>query len=158
MNAINLSFSIFIEIVGWILLITNFTIDNAYDKDDCKNKTIRNCNKGVLMIAVTFILVPLMYWLVLAKCDCAGLRLDIGIELYAVFIGILGIVLIVLGALITERSSNTGCSKTDTGGTVIWVMGMLMLIAALAYGGFAVFETVKGKGLGMRTGRARVAR
>jgi len=141
MEYLNIIFTILIEILGWILIITNFKIDHIYQDNNMTNKTIQNCNKGILMLASAFILLPLIFWYAMLMGDCSKITHIGGIEMYAVFIALLGITLIVLGSLISTNAGNIQGIKNNS--TMIWVLGLIMLFISLGYGGIQIWQWKK---------------
>ncbi len=114
-----------IFVVGIILAVLTSMIDKAASK--CNNDAVRNSNKGVLVLSVLFMIVPIAYAVCRYTCNC-GKHPEMVISTYAVFFWFLSIVLISLGAVIQDNAKKSGCSKAIGPAMGIWIMGSAILI------------------------------
>ena len=128
----NIFFSLSILLLGIILIVSNFNIDNAI-KSTCTDDSLHNSNKGILVLAVTAIVFSLSNMTCTWKCDCSNSG-AIATELYVGIIFLLGIVLISLGTIIqTKAKKSLTCKNAEVHATAVITAGSLMTAFAGSY-------------------------
>lgn len=134
-------FSVIILILGIILIIANFNIDNSIK--NCLDNKLRNSNKGILVLAVTAIVFAISNMTCSWKCDCTKSS-SLAIEIYIGFIFILGITLISLGIIIQNKSKKSlQCKNAAGNATIVVVSGTFMTIISGLYLIFIIYMKYK---------------
>jgi drug/metabolite transporter (DMT)-like permease len=140
---INQIFSLAMLVLGFIMIITNFQIDNALRNQNCDDTALKNSNKGILIIGVTSVVASISYMLCSFKCS-SGESALIQTEMYAGFCLALSIVLIVLGSIIQSHAKNA-CVNAKNHTTLIIILGVIMLVLSGGYLSMYAYENMGGK-------------
>ncbi len=135
-------FSLSILVLGIILIVSNFNIDNAI-KSTCTDDALHNSNKGILVLAVAAIVFSLSNMTCTWKCDCSNSGV-LATELYVGLIFLLGIVLISLGITIQNKAKKSlTCKKAGAHATAVITAGSLMTAFAGSYLIYVVYTMNK---------------
>lgn len=142
---INQIFALAILVLGVIMLVTNFQIDNALRGQSCDDTHLNNANKGILVLAVSAIVSSLSYMVCVSRCQGGG-QTVFETEMYAGFALLLGIVLVALGSVINNRAGAvTECVRAKHHATVVISLGAIMIVVAGGYLGWYAYENHGGR-------------
>ena len=142
---LNQLFCLAILILGIVMLVTNFQVDNALRGKQCTDSALNNANKGILVLAVTAIVSSLGYMACLSKCT-SGVGSVYETEVYVGFSLLLGIVLIALGSVIHNRAAKEmSCESAKHHTTLLVTIGVIMTVISGGYLGFYAYENYGGK-------------
>ncbi len=142
---INQLFAIAMLILGAILMVTNFQIDNSLRNRHCDDTQLKNSNKGILVMGTVSVVASLSYLICQAKCG-SGQSVVIETEMYAGFCLVLGIVIVVLASIIQSRAKAVpDCSDAKNHTTLITILGSIMIVGAGGYLGMYAYENMGGK-------------
>lgn len=119
-----------IFIIGIVLTIISWDIDAKIQKLNCPSSSLKTSNKIVLCIGVTFIVSSLSFYLCSSKCG--SVIRGFNYMIYVVSMLLLGIVLIVLGSIISGESSKPECANSGNYST-IWGLGVVIVILCLSF-------------------------
>ena len=139
---INQLFAIAMLILGAILMVTNFQIDNSL-KSQCDDTQLKNSNKGILVMGTVSVVASLSYLICQASCG-PGQSVVIETEMYAGFCLVVGIVIVVLASIIQSRAK-AQCLDAKNHTTLITILGSLMIVGAGGYLGMYAYENMGGK-------------
>ena len=117
--------------VGLILITISWNIDNNLETTNCKSTQLKTTNKLVMIIGTAFFVSALSFFGCSQRCGNVLMGCNVGV--YVLFMTLLGITLIILGAIISSQSSMPGCSMADA--TSIWVLGIVIVLVCLFYFG-----------------------
>ena len=141
----NQLFSLVILVLGIVMLVTNFQVDNALRGKQCNDTALNNANKGILVLAVTAIVSSLGYMACLTKCT-SGVGSVYETEVYVGFSLLLGIVLIALGSIVHNRAAAVmDCSAAKHHTTLLITVGVIMTVLSGGYLSFYAYENYGGK-------------
>ena len=121
-----------IFLMGLVLSILSSMIDQESFK--CGNKNLSNANKGILVLAVLSMAIPIMFLLCNWRCNCTIQSMSLAY--FSIFFLLLGSTLVGLGATISMNAGN--CNKVVGPSTGIWVIGTIFMIMALIQLGITV--------------------
>ncbi len=142
---INKLFSVVMLILGVILIVTNFQIDNSLSGDNCNDAQLQNSNKGILVMGTVAVVASLSYLICQARCG-EGQAVVFETEMYAGFCLALGIVIVVLGSIIQSRAKAVSqCADAKKHTTLITILGSVMIVVAGGYLGIYAYENMGGK-------------
>jgi hypothetical protein len=119
-----------IFIIGIILTLISWDIDAKIQKLNCPSSSLKTSNKIVLCVGVTFIASSLSFYLCSNKCG--SVIRGFNYMVYIISMLLLGVVLIILGAIITSESSKPECSNTGHYSS-IWGLGTIIVILCLLF-------------------------
>jgi hypothetical protein len=122
-------FMALIFIIGVILTIVSWDIDNKLQNVPCESSSLKTSNKLVLCIGITFIVSAMSFYGCSNKCSNAIVGLHYTVYIIAIFL--LGILLIVLGSIISAAST-AECSNTGNPAS-IWGLGVIMVLSSITY-------------------------
>jgi hypothetical protein len=107
-------------VIGLVLFIVSWNIDNSLQNTECKSTSLKTSNKLVFMISNILLTISTM---------CLLGKLDAEILLrYVSYITIfLGLLLIVLGTIINIQSNTDDCVN-QAGSGWIWSLGLLLFL------------------------------
>lgn len=94
----------------------------------CDSDKIRNATTGVMITATILIMASISYFVCVSKCGSGCGDTEMYSMAYSSFALLLGIVMIVLGSIISAESKGP-CTATAAGG--IWQLGVVIIIASL---------------------------
>ena len=120
----NYIFMMLILIIGLILFFVSWDIDNKLQNTDCKSTSLKTCNKIVLCISVALIVSSVSFFNCAKKVNVTSGSAKI--DLYTVFMFLFGIVLIVLGSIISTQS--VGVCVNSYNITSIWGLGAFIVL------------------------------
>ena len=124
-------------VLGILLMYFSFDIDSKIP-NTCKSRTVRDANKGLLILGMLFVATSLAMLGAPLVCDCSKLNVGEGpSEVYAGFILLLSIVLIILSSLI--RKSNDCYVDSSSPGIVLGI-GIIMLLLSAGVLGNSVYQ------------------
>ena len=136
---LNYTFSIVMLVIGIVLVLTSFQVSSNYDSTGCTKKNVRNANQWIAMIGAILVVLPIFY-LYIRKID-PSIDNNIGsICSYAIFSGLLGITLVILGAIMSSSSAKNPCKPIRTQATTIWVLGLILFLLAAFYGAYKGYQ------------------
>jgi len=101
-------FTTILFLIGVFLLWINFSIDKHSDQT-CLSDKVRQANKVILAIGVSYIILSLTYATCKLKCNCD--KVDVDDNLHFLFLAVTSIVLIILGSIINVSSKKNSCEK-----------------------------------------------
>lgn len=121
---------IFILFIGIILFYTSWDLDNKIQDKDCKSTALKTANKIVLCIGTTFIVSSLSFF----TCSkYTGLEVDnFKLIYYVISLFIFGIVLIVLGSMMSSGANTPGCKDYGNPGSVL-AIGIVIVLSCSTY-------------------------
>ena len=136
-------FSIFIFIIGIVLLSANFQIDKHIS--NCHNSSLKNTNKAVLILSLISILISLSYMVCQYKLHNVRGSLvgNYGPNVYLGVVLLIGITLIVLGSKLVKGSKNDNCNEALKSANTVLGLGILMTIVTSLYFGYLLFPHAK---------------
>lgn len=129
----NTLFMVFMFVVGLVLIYSGWTIDTSLK--DCNSQALKNSNKIILILGSMLVALSVAYFKCTSECPAE----DRGMALYLILTTILGIALIVLGAIISAHvnsSNNPLCQGKN--GNIVWVLGTLMVVGS----GIIIYKNV----------------
>ena len=142
---INQLFAVAMLVLGAILMVTNFQIDNSLEGAKCDDTQLKNSNKGILVMGTVAVVASLSYLICQARCG-EGQSVVIETEMYAGFCLALGIVIVVLASIIQSRANAvSACSDAKKHTTLIIILGSVMIAVAGGYLGLYAYENMGGK-------------
>ena len=118
-----------IFVIGLIITTTSWDIDSKLQDKNCTSSSLKTANKLALIIGVIFITSSLSFFGCSYKCQSVMSGLNITVSLTSLLI--LGIILIVLGSIIS--SASTGACVNDGSPISIWGLGLLIVLSCLYY-------------------------
>ena len=113
-----------ILLIGLILFSVSWDIDNILQKSNCKSSSLKTCNKIVLCISVSLIVSSISFF----KCSSQKNK-PFNIEnlnLYVISMFLFGIILIILGSIISAQSVNDCVNLYNT--TTVWGLGLFIIL------------------------------
>jgi len=122
-------FRISIFLIGLILFIVAWDIDNKLQKSPCISTSLKTCNKIVLSIGLIFMSTSASFAICSSKCSNS--IYGYSAKVYLGSMAVLGITLIILGSIISANS--TGLCKDSGNPTIIWGLGALLLVICVIY-------------------------
>jgi len=140
---INQIFALAMLILGFILIVINFKIDNALKNQNCDNTQLKNSNKGILVIGTVAVVASLSYLICQTRCS-GGQSVVIETEMYAGFCLALGIVIVVLSSIIQSNAKGS-CQNAKKYTTLITILGSVMIVGAGGYLALYAYENMGGK-------------
>ncbi len=142
---INQIFAVAMLVLGTILMVTNFQIDNSLKGHQCDDTQLKNCNKGILVMGTVAVVASLSYLMCQARCG-NGQAVVFETEMYAGFCLALGIVIVVLASIIQSRAKAVSqCADAKKHTTLITILGSVMIVVAGGYLGIYAYENMGGK-------------
>lgn len=130
MNNYTKIFMFALFIIGFILTYVSWDIDSKIQNLDCKSSSLKTSNKIVLCIGIILITSTLSFYACSESCD----KTIIGFR-YTYYISImllLGIALIILGAIISTESAKENCENAGNP-SFIWGLGIIILLSCSFY-------------------------
>jgi MFS family permease len=119
----NIIFMSFILVIGLLITGISWRIDDDTIKYNCNNKTLKSANKGVFIVGLICLFSAVSYGVFgLNNCKCDSIIGKIGgnVDLYSIFIFLLGFVLLGLGITIHQNSKDK-CDKVKNGYLIILI-------------------------------------
>ena len=113
-----------ILLIGLILFSVSWDIDNILQKSNCKSSSLKTCNKIVLCISVSLIVSSICFF----QCSSQKNK-PFNIEnlnLYIMSMFLFGIILIILGSIISAQSVNECVNLYNT--TTVWGLGVFIIL------------------------------
>ena len=129
---------ILIFMVGLVLLFLSWNIDYTLEQTDCKSSLLKTSNKLVLCISVAMIVSSLSFFTCVVKTEKSFGSSTLGSYISIMFI--LGIVLIILGSIISSESVGQ-CESTENSSSILGT-GLVIVVICLLYF-FAKFQKIK---------------
>ena len=119
----------------------SFDIDSKIP-NACKSRTVRDANKGLLILGMLFVATSLAMLGAPLVCDCSKLNVGDGpSEVYAGFILLLSIVLIILASLIKSNITKPNdCPVDSSSPGIVLGIGIVMLLLSAGVLGTSVYE------------------
>lgn len=136
-------FMVFLLAMGVTLLIASAQIDIYLRKDNTvkSGDTIYLINEGIYTIAILFLVSFFVSVLYFTRCSCDS-TVDATI-LYFMFFAMLGLTLLVLGAIgVNEYSSKTMDSKIKTWFITVLIIGIILFLLSITIGYFYYAEEI----------------
>ena len=140
---VNLMVMVVAIIIGFLLLVTSGNIDTQLRKTDatCDTKTVQDCNRGILVIAMLLLFAGLAYIYVntsfLGGCSCPGA--EITSLMYAVTFTCLGIIILVLSGTMRGQLMSAKCEKTRAQLQMLNVIGGILTAIGTLYLGYEAY-------------------
>ena len=119
--------------IGLVLTTVAWDIESKLEKKNCLSSSLKTSTKLCLMIGVIFITSSISFFGCSYKCGSVMGGYSIGVYIITLFV--LGIILIVLGSLISASSSTENC-ESNSSYSSIWAIGVFMVLTCLIYLGF----------------------
>jgi hypothetical protein len=120
-------FMIGIFVIGLITFIVSWNVDKDIQRNEsvsgakaCTSTNLKNANKIVLCLSTAMITSATFY--VFGKCDSPE---SVHYKYYVYMSLIIGIMLVILGAIISQQSTQEGCA-TKSHPEIIWILGLLV--------------------------------
>ena len=120
----NYIFTMLILMIGVILFFVSWDIDNKLQNTDCKSTSLKTCNKIVLCVSVALIVSSLSFFKTASKLSVSSGSNKI--NLYTIFMFLFGIILIVLGSIISTQS--VGLCVNSSNISSIWGLGAFIVL------------------------------
>ena len=133
MNKSSDFFYLIVLIIGVVLISANFKIDSTIGK--CTSRTLHVANRWLLIISVLAIMLTFGGLTCRRTCDCSKSAI-ISTTTYMSALFVLGIIILTLGIIIKEETSNNStCSEPQAQSWVnsIIITGSVILAITLAY-------------------------
>jgi hypothetical protein len=118
-----------IFIIGLIVTSASWDIDAKLQDTKCNSSSLKTANKLALVIGVIFITSSLSFFGCSSRCQ--SVMSGLNITIYISTLLLLGIILIVLGSIISAASIDT-CTN-DGNPISIWGLGVIIVLACLYY-------------------------
>ena len=143
---VNQLFAVAMLVLGVLLMLTNFQIDNALKGDKCDDTQLKNCNKGILVMGTVAVVASLSYLMCQSRCG-EGQSIVFETKMYAGFCLALGIVIVVLASIIQSRAKavTPQCSDAKAHTTLITILGSVMIVVSAGYLGMYAYENMGGR-------------
>lgn len=117
-------------IMGGLLIYLHFDI-NSRIPEDCESDILRNCNKALLMIGMTLLLLSLSIIVATGICDC-GKSGDKPLEVYFICVLLLSISLITLSVFMKSNAQKSNnCIVSGYSMDAVLSIGVLLLVVSL---------------------------
>jgi hypothetical protein len=133
----NLIFMLVLFVFGVMLVSIAGLIDKNVDVS-CSSTKLKNANRGVLIIGVTFIVSSLSFVVCRVRCDC-GPASGFPLMIYSIFNLVIGLILLVLGSVIHSQSSDK-CDIVEYA-MVVWGVATIMVVGSLIHLGMIFSDT-----------------
>lgn len=160
MNSQNASFMILIFLIGILITIASWGVDNQLKDKACTSTKLKNSNQTVRVIGLTFIVSAVSYFICVFRCNCDDEpsaieaeegKVKLALYGYLLFLFVSGIILIVSGSII-ENEAKGECKDAEKHSYIIWRTGLALAIGSFLIGGFKVYTQyntgVRGKSMG----------
>ena len=115
--------------IGAVLTTVSWDIEAKLENTPCNSSSLKTANKLALVIGIIFITSSLSFFGCSYNCQSVMTGYNLGTYLISLFL--LGIMLIVLGSIISA-SSVDACMNTGSPAS-IWGMGLLIVLTCLLY-------------------------
>jgi hypothetical protein len=116
--------------MGSVLIYLHFDI-NSRIPENCESDTLRNCNKALLMIGMTLLLLSLSIIVATSVCDC-GKSGDKPLEVYFVCVLLLSIALTSLSVFMKSNAKKSNnCIVSGYSMDAVLAIGVLLLVVSL---------------------------
>jgi hypothetical protein len=134
-------FMIGMFVIGVITFFVSWNVDKDIQKNEssgtaCTSTNLKNANKIVLCLSTAMITSSTFY--VFGKCDNPE---SVHYKYYVYLSLIIGIMLVVLGIIIAQQSTTSGCT-TNAHPEIIWILGLLVTMLS---GGLTFYMNTKKK-------------
>lgn len=136
MNSSIFMFMIFV--IGIVLTYSSWNIDSNLESKTCTDVSLKRSNKGVFVIGISFIVSALSFAICEHSKGSSGGGFEPGMGVYSIFLLLLGIVLVVLGSIISSKSKGA-CKDAKSYSKTIWLMGVLMVLMSGSYIGMQIY-------------------
>jgi len=124
-NSYGAAFTITMLFLGVVLVYISWDLDGKLR--DCNDMALKNSNKLILALG------SMLFAFSLASLRCS--RADsVGVPFYLIVSMILGVVLLVLGSIVTARSTGT-CFNSGSP-SIVWIIGVVMILGS----GFGLYN------------------
>jgi hypothetical protein len=124
-------------------------LSTKIENSKCTDDAVRSSNKGLVVISVLFIALPIA--VIGCKMRCEKMRQSTGIYsqccIYAMFFLVLGIVLISLGSVIMGKSGQCNANSVDAvkaSSRNVILIGVVVVVASSGYLGYSYFAKKHG--------------
>jgi hypothetical protein len=115
--------------IGAVLTTVSWDIESKLEDTPCKSSSLKTANKLALVIGIIFITSSLSFFGCSYNCQSVMSGYNLGTYLVTLFL--LGIILIVLGSIISAASVDS-CMNTGSPAS-IWGLGVLIVLTCLLY-------------------------
>ena len=123
-------FMIILFIIGVILIVVSWDIDQQLQTLNCQSRALKTSNKLALSIGIVFATSSLAFYSCSRACGSAVSGFHY--KIYIIMMFLLGILLIVLGSIIANESTKSECANKGNP-TIIWGLGTAIVVSCLAY-------------------------
>lgn len=111
-----------IIIVGIVTFFISWNTDKDLQTESCASTSIKTANKLVLCLSTAMIICPILFWV--GNCENPE---SIHYKWYIYMSLVLGILLLVLGSIISHESTKNKC-KVGSHPEWIWILGLIITI------------------------------
>lgn len=130
---VNLLFILLVLVLGLVMCILSIRINKQIA--GCPSTKLGNANRWGLVISVAMIASAISFFLCKwnSPASPSGSMMAHPLLLYTVFLLVLGIVLIVLGGVMSSEMKKLNCTVGKREVMGVWVMGIVLLLVSLGY-------------------------
>lgn len=132
---LNLGLAIYGLVLGFILFVLTASIHKESIK--CQELDISNAISALFVISTSMVVSALAFFvcrLKTPKCSAVVPNTPSSVKVYIVFNTILAVLLITLGAIITNKTKNNDCSeKMKKSANGVWSLGVILLLPLIIY-------------------------
>jgi len=118
-----------IFIIGAVLTTVTWDIDAKIENTDCKSVNLKTANKLALIIGIIFLTSSLSFFGCSSRCE--NVMSGYNIVTYIIILFLLGILLIVLGSIISASSIDS-CANSGSIAS-IWGLGIAIVLSCIIY-------------------------
>ena len=118
-----------IFIIGAVLTTVTWDIDAKIESSDCKSVNLKTANKLALIIGIIFLTSSLSFFGCSSRCE--NVMSGYNILTYIIVLLLLGILLIILGSIISASSIDS-CSNSGSIAS-IWGLGVIIVLSCFIY-------------------------
>ena len=128
-------------VLGFFLMYFSFDIDSKIPVT-CKSRSVRSANRGLLLLGMLFVAVSVGMITAPQLCDCSKLGVKEGpVEIYAGFMLILSIVLVVLSSIIKANTTkDKDCYIDSASPGIVLGIGITMMVLSLVVFGNSAYQ------------------
>ena len=115
--------------IGAVLTTVSWDIESKLEDTTCTSSSLKTANKLALVIGIIFITSSLSFFGCSFNCQSVMSGYSLGVYIMTLFL--LGILLIVLGSIISSASIDN-CMNTGSPAS-IWGLGLLIVLTCLTF-------------------------
>ena len=113
-------------------VVTGLALNMMEKTRKCTDIGFQRSLEGILVVSVSILVASIAYIICHMKCGCDPGESPFTRTMFALYFILLGIILIVLGAIVQAKASDK-CSDAKAGATATWILGVVVVLASVGY-------------------------